>query len=493
MTFELNLIISRYMSFTMNFWHKAAFVFLLVAPTGAHAANTLAINSKVVITRTLNDSLAAKSLELEDDIAKQDVQNAKAQYDLNLGAGYTYNKDESERASTVFGTDTSAHDFNVGLSQLIPLGTEFTASFDNTRNATNSIFATSPSLYESSVTVGLTQPLLKNSFGTITRGTVSVAKKTFDAEKLQNKADLNQLVYENLITYWQWYLQWRLKDLSENALSAAARLYRINTQKVAIGLIDKSDIHAFLANVDLKRSDLFLAGAALKDHEAVLKPAINITDGNLTPAPLSHHNLESKTNLIGKVLVSNKGYKALQAKLKALDAAVVVTKNAKLPQVDLVASLTLNGIDPAYGTAVSDVGDGHTNVTGGVQFALPLQNRAAKSAYKKSKLQTKQLLTQLKDLENQIVSQVSEGYERCQINAQRVGALKSAVENQRLKWDGEIIKYDQGRSEPDTVIRYQNDYLDTQKLLVQSEVAYEHCKMTLEYVAGELIADHPSP
>ena len=52
---------------------------------------------------------------------------------------------------------------------------------------------------------------------------------------------------------------------------------------------------------------------------------------------------------------------------------------------------------------------------------------------------------------------------------------------------GEMQKYDRGRSDSDTVIRYQNDYIETKKLALDAEVNYALTALDLEFVTGKLL------
>ncbi len=468
-------------------------IFLILLCSGLAQAESVVLNSREVIRRTLYDSLQSQSIQLNDDIAEQDVKKALSQFDTLLRGNFSYIKDKSERSNVVFGTESSQTRYDLGVSQLLPSGTELTADLMNTKETTDSLFAPSPSFFDSRTQVQMKQPLLRNTFGFQNREQVRLAKSLKTATDLKNSSDVLKLVYSHLQIYWSWYYTQRLKAITEDALSAASRLYRTNRQKMVIGLIEESDLHAFAANVDLKSSDLYLIEANLADSESLLRSALNLpyekisigSENTRAVSPV----LSGVDGLVSYSLEHHPDYLTMQKQVEAQNIAVKINQNSKLPQLDLTASLILNGLDPAFDNSVSDVADGHPVWQTGVQFSLPLQNRNARATHQQSRLLKTQLLYGMKDVETRLISQIQQGYRRYQAHKKRMDVVATAVEHQRLKWEGEITKYDQGRSDPDLVIRYQNDYLDTQKLYVQTQLEFQIARTTLEYVSALLLND----
>lgn len=472
------------MKYTRIFMIAIAF-FATLAPVPCHA---LAINSKWVLARTLSHSLEVKSTQLATDLSHQDVHIAKSQYDTKVSGQFNYTKDKSEQLNTIFGTESSTTNYNVAATQLTPLGTKVDLSFNNTKQTSNSLFYTANSLFEASTGLSLTQPLLQNSLGTNTRATVTLAQQNKMATQENVSSTLLTLAYQNLTKYWQWYLNCRLRVINQEALSAALRLYEVNRQKSALGLLDKSELYAFQANADLRRSDLLLTNASLAKTEGELKYALSAVDESLF---LGKETMAAKTFpsadvMISESLASHPEYLAVKESLKAQHIDLVLKKNQRLPQIDLVGSLTLNGIDPNYNTALNDISEGHPVWMGGVNFVFPLQNRQARANLSKSKIENMQLIYKLKNIENKIVTQIREGVLRYQQTYKRLQAFASAAASQKLKWENEVTKYNEGRSDPDRVIQSQNDYLDTQKLYLQTQVDFQLAKLDLEYLRGRL-------
>lgn len=463
---------------------KLLFIFSLLFSIPAAARP---ISAEDVIRLTHEQSPAGLAIQLTSEIADYDIEIAKSQYDLNLKSQINHTVDKSERTSTLFGTESTTTNVNVGASQLTPIGTIFDLSFNNIRQTSNSPFVTSSPVYDARTVLNVTQPILKNHFGLATRASVNVARKQREAQAYQAKADLQDLTYKNLVSYWNWYLQLHLYRLNSEAVTLAKRTLLTNQEKLSRGLLERIDLYTFAANLNLQENHLLTVKEQVVKLENDLKYALEILDESIHPAKNEHRAPKGPdTVLIAEALNSNPILAALRKDLEAHDISLAVQKNARLPSLDLVGSLTLNGIDPVYDTAVSDVGDGHPIWAGGVNFNFPLQNRAAIAGVKKLGLQKKQKLYSYQDAENKILSLARDSFERFLTNVKRLSVAAEMVRHQRLKWEGEITRYDQGRSSPDTVIRYQDEYLNARKLELQAKIAVEMAKLDLDYARGYL-------
>lgn len=461
--------------FTLFFW-------TLIFSTSAQAVQ---INAFEVIKRTQNHSLSAKSIRLNQEIAKEGIKESKSQYDVYLNGEVSYTKDESERSSPVFGTTTTNTQYNVEASQLIPTGTQLSVGFYNSKDTSDSAFVTNNKLYNSQLGFGVSQDLY---LGFQNRKAVSLAKANHQAEELGVQSDLLDLTYSNLALYWQYYLYHQLEKIDREALSAALRLLRTNRQKMSIGLIEEADIYAFRANADLKRGEVMVAQSNLIEKESDLRVAIQILSEDLEVAGenTSPKEFPELRTLADQVLLNNPQYQKLKKQLQAQNIMVSMKKNAMLPEIDLVGSLVLNGIDPTYNQATSEIADGNTVLSGGINLSFPLQNRKARAQARQEKLRQKQLLYTLKEVESRLINKIKEAYHQHDRYKARLSYLKNAVFNQRKKWEGEIERYDQGRSDPDLVITYQDDYLNTKKLYAQALAEYQLSKLKVDYVLGDI-------
>lgn len=465
-----------------------SFSFVLGLALLAQPVQAKVLSSQTVREQTITQSLSAKSEKLNPLLAFEDLRNSKSQYDTTLTADLLYTKDESERANTVFGTESTTINYDFGLQQLFPTGTAFQFDFINTKESSNAPFFTNPTLFDSRFSLGISQPILNNYFGYQNRKLVSANKKAYQAQQKLTSSKLQKIILDNLTLYWGWVLQRTVAQVDQQALAAARKLYNTNKQKQDIGLIEKMDLYAFAANRDLIHNNLLTSQNNLSQSSARLASALNLNSNDIEfkREGLAKESFGNESDLVEKALKNNPEFLSLKDSLKAQNITVSLQKNSKLPSIDLVGSLTLNGVDPQYSTAFSDIQNNNTILVGGVNISFPLQNRASRAAFKKATIKKQQLLYSVKNFEQQLIENVKATYQTYQQSLKRVYVTSQAVKHQKLKWNGEVKRYDQGRSDPDLVIRYQNDYLDTKKLNAQARYDFEVAKLQLKYLLGEI-------
>lgn len=465
-----------------------SFSFILAVVLTSQNASAKVLSSQVVREQTITQSLSAKSEKLNPLLALEDLRDSKSQYDTTFSADFLYTKDESERANTVFGTESTTINYDIGFDQLLPTGTALQFDFLNTKESNNSPFIASPTLFDSRFSLGISQPILNNYFGYQNRKLVSATKKAYQAQQKASTSKLQKIILDNLTLYWSWVLQRTVAQVDAQALTAARKLYKTNKEKQDIGLIEKMDLYAFAANRDLIHNNRLSSENQLDRVTAQLASALSLRSDDLEYRfeKLQKVSFAKESDLVEKALKNNPEFLALKDSLKAQNITVSLQKNSKLPSIDLVGSLTLNGVDPSYSTAFSDIQNNNTVLVGGVNVSFPIQNRASRAAFKKAKVKKQQLLYSVKNFEQQLIENVKATLKNYKHSLKRVYVTSQAVKHQKLKWQGEIKRYDQGRSDPDLVIRYQNDYLDTKKLNAQARYDFEVAKLQLQYLLGEI-------
>lgn len=446
------------------------------------------LTAKDVLNLTYAASLKSQILRTQNQLASETVRESKSPYDTQLTGTFLYTDDKTTRASPIFGTETTSTTGSLGLAQLLPSGTRFGLEFLSDRESNDSAFFTSSKYFNQQTSFSITQPLARNFFGLIQRSTVQAAKQQQQTTASQVASGLQDLAYQNLKIFWNWRFALGVVAIEEEALALARKLYQTNRQKALLGLAEDFELYAYAANINIKQNELLIAQADTVLSADELASALNIAGqpiavgpDSLAPAPLSSLN-----TIISQALQDNPDAQVLRSELKTLRIEIVSKKNAQLPQVDVSATLALNGLDPDYATALGNVGDVNPLLQTGLSVSFPLQNRQAKAQLKKTEILRVQKVLSLQDLESSIHSLVKAHYTRTRLGAHRLTVTAKAVENQRLKWGEEIKKYDQGRSDTDLVLRYQDDYLTARIMHLKAQIDYQLVLLDLNRWRGAL-------
>ena len=169
------------------------------------------------------------------------------------------------------------------------------------------------------------------------------------------------------------------------------------------------------------------------------------------------------------------------------------------PTLDLVASFGLNGISgdaqavgfpPSvnpfggnFGGAQERTFSGDFSTwEGGLFFKYPLGNREAKSRLAVTRLETAQLLMDIKDLEKTIVLEVREAARLINTNKKRVQAARVARKLAEEKLSAEEKKFEVGLSTSFNVLEFQTDLATEQSKELQAIVDFNKAKIKLRKV-----------
>jgi outer membrane protein TolC len=144
-----------------------------------------------------------------------------------------------------------------------------------------------------------------------------------------------------------------------------------------------------------------------------------------------------------------------------------------LPQLDFEGSFALNSLDRHLDNAAGAAwnADGRDYFIG---FSLehPLDNRKARAERQKVAIEKQKSLEQIKETELQMVKDVLVSARRVKTTYE---AAVQAVKIEKLeteKLEAENTRFLQGRSDSDTIIRFQFDKIEAQEFNIESRVEH---------------------
>lgn len=471
-------------------WRLFFFLLVLIFPKFLHAESVLVLTAERVKELALQKNIAIQIAKLEKKIGDQDLPAAQSVYDTTLTSSVSHTQDKSARTTNIFGTETNSTALDISLQQKAPSGTEFSLGFFNLRDSTDSAFATINPAFDSKLEISLKQPVAQNALGFVDRKQIQMVKKELEALDGQTRFVIQTRVYEILKHYWDFYYAHHLLKHDREAVEKARDLLAAARQKEKLGLIEAIDLNAYEANLALKEAASLQAENYLLTAVEALRRDLDATP-EIVFAPgdevFSHKTLPPLDETIAEAIAKRPDYQALKMELEASHIKVSLEKNKRWPQINLLASFALNGVDQSYESAIQDIGDGHPAWLTGMELSFPLQNRFQRSELRKGELARAKKILQLRDKELEIVEQVAKTIRQTENAFSRLLAALKIRGHQYQKVVGELKKYEHGRSDSDTVIRLQNDYIDAQRLALKSQVDYQLSNLDLIYVNGRVV------
>jgi len=260
-------------------------------------------------------------------------------------------------------------------------------------------------------------------------------------------------------------------------LKKSIRLFDQYRRKLKIGLVETGEVLAAEANMHLRESELLLASNEVSSAEELLSLRLNLENKTRLLATDSLSRADFDTNFIKSLNIAfenRRDYTSKKNDIETKNINLEMKSNSLFPEIDLTATLASNGIGSTYHGAIEDIfTDSNPEYSIGIEFSFPLENNEAKSEREKARLEKKKAIINLQKTERQIVSDIDEKFRKMTINKTNLEKM-SRIENlQKRKLNQEEKRFKYGRSNSDTLIRYQEDLLNAQLMRQKAYFDYK--------------------
>lgn len=409
----------------------------------------------------LMNNLDIKIAKIESLIKGEDILLSEAVFDTILNGEISYTDDQRATSSTIAGTESLTANYELGATKKLPTGTELTIDYSNTRDWTNSAYVVNNPLHTAELSFTLKQPVLKNFFGYVDRNSVRLSR--VEAEIAGIKA-LNRI--ENKIAdiekaYWKLVFAYQNVALREGLLNQAEKLYKIYEGHIETGFAEKTELYETEANMRIRKTELQIAQNELKNASNNLKLLLNEDDDFLILPKEKLETLGEKADLVQSLntaFFANRDYQIKKKGLTAKKIKLKMKRNSLWPEVDLVGTFAVNGVDRKFEKANKRLStDKFPYYYAGVEFSVPLENHRARGEYNKAVLEKEKGILELLKVEKDIINLIDEEVRGVNLNLENAKRWAKIREIQDLKFREEEKKLEYGRSTSKIVIDYQND------------------------------------
>jgi len=294
--------------------------------------------------------------------------------------------------------------------------------------------------------------------------------------------------------YWDLVLLAEKVRIEEEMVSQAKKLYDLHQDNLGAGLVEIPEAIASEANYKSRKNTLLLAYNQVQAKNNVLKLLLNI-EGEIEIEPTEGFSLPVKKEelLIALNLAFNnrQDYKISQRDIDAKDIALSMKKNNLWPEINLIATLERNGLGDHFKQAVTDITDqNNPNFFAGISIEMPLENREARANWKAAKLEKAKSLLELKLLERKIAVEITDQVRDCNIFQEVAANSQEIALLQKQKLKEEIKRFRYGRSDTDTLIRFQNDLSLAENKVIVDIHQYYTALVDLRQKEGRLLKEY---
>ena len=303
---------------------------------------------------------------------------------------------------------TQTETWSTSVSGVTAWGLGYDVSFDSqAQGGTSNRFAND---WTSEMSFSVKQPLLRGAGTDANLADVRVARNNISISEWGVRHQVETVITQVINVYNELQFAHENLEVARRSRELARQLLRDNIKRVEIGVKTPLDVTTAQAEVASREAALITASRAVKDQENFLKQLITAdmllmlrTRVEIAPPP-SPDLVPNVVAGIQAALDSRPDYKQSKLEIANKHITVAFTKNAELPRVDLVASLSMLGLDDDFGTSAQRVfARDRSAWSVGATFSIPIGNRESRGHYNAAKLEAAQVLVKLQQLEQQII------------------------------------------------------------------------------------------
>ena len=443
------------------------------------------------------------------------IEEAMGIYDFNLGAFVSTSSDSRPTSSLLEDADILSTDvdvWNFSLSRLLAWGGTAEITFNNSKTESSNEFVQPNPQFSVAWNIGVTQPLLRGFGRDVTERNIVVARNNVginhEAFRLQVESVIQQVSNE----YWSLVGAMEQLEVAEQSLELAKELHEMNRIQVDVGTKAPLEMVQSEAGVARREEDIIRRRQAVEDAQDILRQLINIAAGQLWDVPIVPvTNPEIAHQPIDVKAAVEKAFEMradiIQQRLRndtsRLDA--MVAKNSMKPRLDLTAGYGLNAIagtfdfiDNTTGARVlseSNYGDALDSILDrefdgwrvSLDFAMPLENRAARARAAQAELTVKQGEWQLRDLEGTVRLGVRRAARAVETAHKAIESAKVSSRLAEKNLEAERKRYENGLSTSFQVLEIQEDLSEAQSSEVAAIIGYRQALTAYHLATGELL------
>ena len=427
--------------------------------------------------------------------AEMNLLSAKSSGDVNLsaqlGAVGKYGSLSSSSTTTTTSPTVEAAGIQagIGVGSLIPYsGTKWSVNLTHTSFLGGTLYPDGVhgvdfNNYQPSLTIEVTQPLLRNFFGTLDRYPIKDAEYALAIAKLQRKLDDASVIVSYQKIYYQWIRYEKLLAYYRNMYITARRFENQMRDRYNNGLID-NDSYQNARTQTMVYSDYYAQNQVYLDSllttVSFFMPVTNLKPDHTTWD--AYLDLGSNMQMESVPFADSvNGQIAYQSKIRA-EYTLDAMKNGTLPNLDLVGSVSLNGLSPNSDGYFQSFGS-MTNVEffAGVQFSYPIGNRANKAQYQMAENSLYGIIAQYDQLEKDFNTQLQTYISRFNAYKNLIASKQMQIRAINSRIATQLQKLDQGRLEVDDLLTSRLELKATQTELLNLQ--YEFITTIFDYRA----------
>jgi outer membrane protein len=475
-------------------------------PPGEKIELSLEQAIRIALENTLDLDVASLTYEK----AGFGIGSAKGYFDPNVELDLNANRTQEASFSQIAATDTKNQTGNLVFGGNLLSGGTYNLTWANTRTDSQIPgFTLFNPRFISTLSIGATQPLLRNFGKTVTNRLVVQAQYGRDSSAWGFVSQVQATVQNVDGAYWDLAYARALLDSRKEALAIAKDLNRITQIKIDVGTLAPIDIVQTEVTVAQREQDIITAEGLIGDAEDRLKRLLNVRNLPDWQRPVIPTELPTEEPIT--ISVEEGMRQALQTRPEIRQALIDIqsksltltfARNQLKPRLDLAASYGYSGLGAegtytlpdgsqgslAYGDAFSSIFNGdYPAWTVGLIFSIPIFNQTAKGNAAIASSDVELAQTNLALMKQSLWVEVRTAARNVDTALRTITAAKKSRELAERNLDAEKKKFENGMSTTFQVSSIQNDLTNAKAVVLEAYAAYLKFRTAWHRAIGDIL------
>jgi outer membrane protein len=478
------------------------------------AADTRRLTLDEAVRLAVQNNLGLQVARINPQL--QDLNLALARTAWNPAVTTRFSQNGNSQPSTGFlsgsttGTHTNRFTNNTSVEQALPTGGTYSIGWDSARQTSNSTLTSFPTQLSSSFQFTASQPLLRGFKVDSTRNQLLVTQKNREIADVQLQQQIATTSRGVRNAYWDLAYARAALQVAQQSLDLANESLRNTRSRVEIGTTPPIDIVEAQAEVASREEAVIVAEAQIQTAEDTLRALVYDPQSpdfwtlHIEPTELpafAAATVDADT-AVRTALAQRLDLQASRKSLEANDINIRYLRNQTLPDVTAQVDYGLTGVgglqvtrtspfggdivsstSRSYGSTLADLfGQDFPSWTAGVNIRYPIGHTQQQASLAQARLQYNQTVTQLKNQQLQVSTQVREAARSVQTNQKRVESTRAAREFAERRLDAEQRKFAAGTSTNFQVFQTQRDLAQARSNELRAILDYQRSVVDLETV-----------
>jgi outer membrane protein len=466
------------------------------------------------VQSALQNNLSLRVERINPELQDLAIAQAKTAWTPTLGGSAS----TSRRLSPISGFFAGAKDVlrndgfssEVGVSQVLPWGANYSVTWDASRSKSNSVYSSPNPSLGTNLNFSFTQPLLRNFKIDSARQQLRVSKVNREISDIELRQTVLATVRSVKYSYWNLKAANAALQVARQSLDLAKESLRNNRAKVEIGTMAPLDIVEAEAEVARRSETVIVTEAGVRGAEDQLRTIILdskdadywVTHFSLTDEPTSEARTVDVEAAVKTALEKRTDLQQSRKNIELTRSTIQYQKNQVLPDLSATVGYGLTGqggrkmnFGAGFPPPVLDSKDEGWDITlnrlvsndfhnwsVGISFSYPLGNGSAEATLARTRMQLRQADIQLQNLELQVTASIKDVARNVQTNQLRLASTRATRTLMLRRVEAEQKKFAAGLSTNFLVFQAQRDLADAQYSELVALLDYNKSLVDLETV-----------